>query len=400
MDVVYREKDTRLHLRLVKWAAILCLVFVGTVISTAVLTWWESNKSRTLPAPSGLYPVGRRSLAWRNDKRADPLGPTSGPRELFAWVWYPAEAQDTEVAPYIPDAWLRAFSRSWLDQRLDRVKAHAYERSEISGAAARWPVLVFSPGSGQLPSAYTSIAEDLASNGYVIVVLAHTFSTPVVVFPDSTVRRASESRYRGDLGLFLQSVWAADLSDAVDFLHHQQQLGDSFANRIDLEQVGALGHSFGGAAALETCHLDHRFRACIDLDGTVYGPAAETGIKQPILLLMQKLKPPPHFLRQRWERFWDNQGREDSLFQHSCAAYRLTVPKLLHMNLSDEGFFFKPEDRFAELIGTRLDGRATLLLESSVIRSFFGEYLQQPHPIDLSEVSRSSNSHLESHHGC
>jgi hypothetical protein len=40
------------------------------------------------------------------------------------------------------------------------------------------------------------------------------------------------------------------------------------------------------------------------------------------------------------------------------------------MNISDQGFFFEAEDKFAELIGSRLDGNATLALVSSAVREF------------------------------
>lgn len=40
-----------------------------------------------------------------------------------------------------------------------------------------------------------------------------------------------------------------------------------FAGRLDLDRVGLLGMSFGGATAAEVCHLQPGCRAAINLDG-------------------------------------------------------------------------------------------------------------------------------------
>jgi len=160
----------------------------------------------------------------------------------------------------------------------------------------------------------------------------------------------------------------------LNFLHEKQQAGDTFFAHFALQQVGVLGHSFGGAAAVEACRIDRRFSACMDLDGTVYGPATSTGLKQPLFLLVEELRPPPKIWRARRQNFDANLARENSLFEHSCTAFRFTVPKLLHMNISDQAFFFEAEDKFAEIIGLRLDGNATLSLVSSTVRAFFDNY--------------------------
>ena len=388
--------------RLLLKVAAIALLGIGVIIAaTAALTRWECRRPRTLPQPSGHYEVGRRFFAFRDIGRNDPLSPVpDAKRELLVCIWYPASTNGNELrAEYAPDRGRSA--RDWTEQRLDQVHAHAYESAAFSNSQPQFPVLLFSPGSGQLPTAYTALAEDLASHGYVVVALAHTFSTPNVRFPDGHVARVAESRFHGGLGDFLVSVWAADLVSTLDFLRQRQQAGDSFFGHLALQQAGVLGHSFGGAAAAEACLIDQRFRACIDLDGTVYGPVVNSGLKQPLLLFVQKLLPPPKLLRARRENFDKNQAREDSLFEHSCSAVRLTVPKLSHMNISDQAFFFEAEDRFAELIGTRMDGPETLTLTSSTIRAFFSQHLLQLNsPRDEFDGINLRGSRLEVHKRC
>jgi pimeloyl-ACP methyl ester carboxylesterase len=59
-----------------------------------------------------------------------------------------------------------------------------------------------------------------------------------------------------------------------------------FRGRLDLSDVGAFGHSLGGAEALEFCHDDARCKAGIDVDGAPFGSAVADGVSQPFMFLM------------------------------------------------------------------------------------------------------------------
>jgi dienelactone hydrolase len=369
--------------------------------ATAALTAWENRRPRTLPKPSGRYEVGRRFYSWRDAARVDPLSPVrDARREGAAYIWYPADRPQSGIlAAYAPQEWVEASVRDWTTQRLDRVQAHSYEDAALVATVATFPVLIFSPGSGQLPTSYSALSEELASYGYVVVALAHPFSTPIVHFADGHTVRASDSPYDGTLGEHLASIWAGDIVSALNFLHEKQMAGDAFFARLALQQVGVLGHSFGGAAAVEACRIDPRFKACMDLDGTVYGPGTETGVKQPVFLLVEELRPPPKVFGARWQNFQANQSREDGLFEHSCTSFRLTVPKLLHMNISDHGFFFEAEDKFMEVIGSRLDGPSTLVIVSSAVRAFFDRNAAQS-PRDEWNPTNLQSGRMEVHKGC
>jgi dienelactone hydrolase len=49
---------------------------------------------------------------------------------------------------------------------------------------------------------------------------------------------------------------------------------------LDLHKVGAFGHSFGGATALEVAQRESRVRAAIDLDGDLFGTLAREGVSK------------------------------------------------------------------------------------------------------------------------
>lgn len=58
-----------------------------------------------------------------------------------------------------------------------------------------------------------------------------------------------------------------------------------FTGRLDMQAVGAFGHSLGGAEALQFCHDDPRCKAAIDVDGAPFGSVIREGISQPFLFL-------------------------------------------------------------------------------------------------------------------
>jgi predicted dienelactone hydrolase len=324
--------------------------------------------------------VGRRAIAWRDESRPDPLAPDpAARRELVAWVWYPAAATPGAArATYLPAAWLRELRPGRGEQRLDRVHGHALDAPPLSDAEPRYPVLVFAPGLGMMPTHYTALAEELASHGYVVVAVAHPYSTWAVVYPDGRVARATESRVPFGWTRMVP-VLAGDLVSALDYVVRQHDAGDAFFARIDPARVGVLGHSFGGAAAALACRMDPRFRAGMDLDGSVFGEAIRKGVPRPFLLMMADIRWDERFDRDPPRFFTDrDQGylHERMLFDRSPTAYYVSVRGLAHINFADQGFFFDPQERFLEAFGARLDATRTQELGSTYIRAFFGRYLR------------------------
>ena len=160
-----------------------------------------------------------------------------------------------------------------------------------------FPVLVFEPGLGPLLPEYTTLVEDLASRGYVVIGLNPTYSASITVLDGQVVKSTplgsipdnaspEELQQRGDR---LVGVWAADDRFAMDEATRlNDDPGSPFAGRLDVGHIGLLGHSFGGAAALEACHLDARCTAAADLDGTPFGGVVQTGLDRPVLLMLSE----------------------------------------------------------------------------------------------------------------
>ncbi|MEZ5317929.1 MAG: hypothetical protein R2752_11060 [Vicinamibacterales bacterium] len=275
------------------------LVALGLVARLLV----ETGRELTLPAPTGPYAVGRTSQTWTDDGATDEFAAAPGtPRELVAWLWYPAVPASGPPADYLPRAWRQAFADATtfplaklvtLDP--SRVRAHAMRDAALSSSRPTWPIVLLRAGSSALTTEYTTLAEDLASHGYVVVGIDAPFRTFAVVLPDgrSVARLPANDpeAVTGDaqvaLATRLMQGWVRDLRFTVDRLAHLNAAGAGpFAGHLDLDAIGVVGHSLGGATAAQFCHDDGRCRAGVDLDGRPFGTVVTEGLRQPFLVLL------------------------------------------------------------------------------------------------------------------
>jgi dienelactone hydrolase len=252
-----------------------------------------------LPKPTGPHSVGRVSYDWVDPARFDIYaGNPEARRELVLFVWYPARPQATaEFAPYLPSAW--APTAEFLGINVAGLRTHAVPEAPVAADSTGYPVLLLSP-SGFPPLMLSAIAEELASHGFVVVGVNHTFETTVTAFADGRVAAMNPAATGGALGLqagshaeiFRQRASvceykAADLASVADYLANlNSDPTERFTGRLDLARLGAFGHSFGGNAALELCRTDQRCRAAANLDGALWSDVGQVGLSRPALQVL------------------------------------------------------------------------------------------------------------------
>ena len=82
-------------------------------------------------------------------------------------------------------------------------------------------------------------------------------------------------------------MWTADTKFVVDRLErlNAEPVG-LFTGRLDLGRLAMVGHSFGGATALQFYHEGSRCRAAIDLDGIPFGSVVTDGLAIPAMFVL------------------------------------------------------------------------------------------------------------------
>ena len=369
---------------------LLAVFTVLVALAAGALGIWRSLPF-ALPTPGGSYPVSQTSLNWTDSQRPDPF--RSGPpvrRSLPILVWYPAGAAGGPRAPYLPVSWQRALNAvqgtSWLRRRVSSVRTAATLDAPLAPGPHAFPVIVFTPGLGPLPNDYTALLEDLASRGYVVVAFTPTGSASVSVLPGGVVVPATsrgnppdpEGGYSVQHAAYdpLVRVWVDDLRFILSQLETPSTLPGRFHSRLDLRQVALLGHSLGGAAALNACALDRRCRAAVNLDGDLYGDATHLSIPHPVLLIVGK------------DGGCDNaicsaaQRERERYFARSPQTSRTVIIRGAgHFNFSDLGLMLPAAvGRGLGLTGS-INARRALALTSDAISGFLDPKLQgQPGP--------------------
>ena len=274
-----------------------------------------------IPSPSGLYPVGTRLYELTDESRRELYSGREEARRFMIQIWYPSEADTSnEQSPWMANAGIYAPAiATYIDMpayfldHLALVKVPAYKESDVARADRAFPVILFSHGWNGFNAQNTSQALELASHGYVVVGIQHTYGAVITVFPDGTIANNNPSALASDdapveeyevIAHKLSDQWAGDLGFTLSFLEGQNKdLGSPFHQKLNLSLVGAYGHSTGGGAAIQFCGTDLRCKAVLGLDPFMRPVAYEvidSGLPQPAFFMFS----------QRWADDVDSRNNE------------------------------------------------------------------------------------------
>lgn len=398
-------------------AALALLVYALTIFLAAGVPVFQD------PATTGAYSVGTTRLFFVDSSRKDPFAPTPNtPRKLLAAVWYPAQvAADAKPEPFWPgdSAAGPALSRllhtpPFFFSHVHLVKSRSYLDAPMAGAEKQYPVLIFSHGYGGTIWQNTPQMEELASHGFIVLSLGHTYESGAVPFPDGTVVPMSQARIEALMksagtpemaALFKRlqetndpaeirrismrvlalsapmndslSLWTADtayLMDELEKIDAGEAAGvagpvGQFTGRLDLTRLGVLGMSFGGATAGEICVQDPRCKAGLNLDGGQFGDLVDHPLAVPFL-------------------YFTSEGNKmnDPIYESSRAdLYSVHVHRSTHLNFTDLSLAL-PGFKWITLQGMSLLGRIQAKEMEHIMNAytvaFFGKYLQgKPEPL-------------------
>ncbi|MDC6170750.1 alpha/beta hydrolase family protein [Paucibacter sp. XJ19-41] len=241
-----------------------------------------------LPEPTGKHCVGKMRLRLAagaaTPEQAQPLPLT---------LWHPVRPQVQAkragyLDPKLPLQLIASLERPWrvpLEGAL-RIKTRALA-DVPPDLAQSWPVILFSPGYGFNVDLYSSLLEELASHGFVVVGIDHPLVSMAVATDDGSVIPAAErpSSEAEQLSLFgwLHEGMVGNQARVLDWLESANT--SHFGGRLSLQKIAALGHSIGGSAALQGGRQDPRIKTSAIMDGRVWGETRQPW-PHPVLVLL------------------------------------------------------------------------------------------------------------------
>jgi predicted dienelactone hydrolase len=338
----------------------------------------------TLPSPVGKYPVGTTSLHLRDTSRPDPYISGSTSRDLMVQVWYPAASTTGYAsAPWLQSAAASKFlSRQGLtSSQVSLPTTAGHTTAPVATAAGKLPVIFYDTGLRSDRSLGTTLVQDMASRGYVVVMVDHTHDANEVQFPNGSLQLGNLPSviHASDI----LSVRSKDTSFTLDELTaitkgqnptvEHSTLPTGLASTMDMSRVGVFGWSLGGAEAGTAMYNDKRIKVGADLDGTFYGPVATNGVGDRPFMLMSAES---HNLStdSSWRSFWP---------KVTGTKYDVRVAGTKHLSFSDNEELLPQEASALHLsssqlqseLGTITPSRA-ITVERAYLAAFFGQQLK------------------------
>ncbi len=377
----------------------------------------------TLPEPTGKYDVGTEVFHLTDRSRQNTFTEKEGDfRELMVKAWYPSDSgEEGRADTYWENAEIQsqylisdeggAFYH-FVFNHLDRVKTHSFRGAPLSAAEPLYPVLIFSHGLGSYSSQNTVLMEEMASHGYIVFSINHTYWSMVSVFPDGRVigrrkdsREVEEESENPDAeALYLALVasndnaeklrlidevinvapltaaserkgldaWSDDqrfLMSTLEQWQHDKKSGVPFSGKMDLSRLGVIGMSYGGKTTIETCAIDVRCKAGVNLDGfSVVSPQAPA----------QKVP----FMHMNSEKY----KLTDVIYDKAQGpSYLVSVAGSEHMDYTDLSLL-SPLTGVFGVVGS-IDGNRMLMIMNVYVRAFFDTHLKANHETQLLSLS-------------
>lgn len=310
-------------------------------------------------------------------------------RQVRADIWYPAvPATDATAAPYCAD-FEQIKSHSGLAQAiLPLLRTHAFVDPPPDKSQAPYPTILLSPGNDTNATDYVAFTEELVSHGFVVVTIDHSFQSRAVAYPDGRVVKnkplgvknptpdAFEAYYRSRV-----EARVADMSFVLDELQKlNADQSQPLAGMLDLNRVGAMGHSMGGIAAAQICYTDNRIKAAANLDGRVkslpFFPDTTREFQQPLLDLSKgpRIATAAELAQMKLSRGKfnellkkDAQILDETMRSLKSPSYRVTITCINHDSFSDTGLWMPGsyEDRHRKV---------------QVIRNYLRAFFDNPVP--------------------
>ena len=221
-------------------------------------------------------------------------------------------------------------------------------------ANGTYPLIVFSHGTTGTKTSNMSLYNELASHGYVVAAIDHTYQALFTTFADGHttwidldyIKEFSTEDARSDRQqsyVFYQKwmkIRMDDMNFVIDTILAKAQEEDTepVYQRVDPEKIGVIGHSLGGSAALGIGRMRKDVTAVIsleapfiyDIEGTKDGEFVWNEKPYPIPVLNVYTESWNHL--GEWKQYAENYAL---LSDTAATAFNVYISGAVHLSLTD-----------------------------------------------------------------
>lgn len=336
-----------------------CLLLTFVIVPALVFPQYEE-----LPV-TGPYTVQTESYTLTDPDRIESFSDTGEQRKVTLQFWYPENHQTNET----------------------------------------FPLVVFSHGSFGFRGSNYSTFMELASHGYVVASIDHTYHSfftkqtdgkTILVnndFMNDAMAIQSESSTYSEEEIFdMTHQWLKLRTDDMNLVldtilenASKENVGDVY-QIIDTTQIGLFGHSLGGATAAELGRQRADINAVIVVDGTMLGE--EIDFVNGKAVLNQEPYPVPLLNIYNEQHYADASAAGENYGNilastHAADAHQVVFKGSGHLNFTDLPLF---SPFLAGMLGTgEIDSRYCIETMNEVVLNYFDFYLKDSGKLDLQE---------------
>jgi dienelactone hydrolase len=343
-----KEKEYRLRQNIIRFVRN-CFIFTFALFLAILFPQYKQLET------TGSYKVTTAKYTWNDTSRVDEFSQTEESRALTVEFWYPENAETT------------------------------------------YPLVVFSHGAfGFSGSNYSTYAE-LASNGYIVASIGHTYQAfytmdtkgKLTIVNNDFINKAAEinavhnTQNEGEI-YNTTKEWMKLRTDDENFVldmilaECKNGRNDSLFSIIDMEKIGLMGHSLGGASSAQIGRERNDIDAVIVLDGTMLGE--EIAFENNRIVLNNTPYPIP-LLNVYAEDHYTNSkelvGETYNNFyatKNAVCAYETVFKDAGHLNFTDLPLF---SPTLAKMLGVgTIDERYCIETMNEIVLEFFDSYLK------------------------
>ncbi|MDT8337163.1 MAG: hypothetical protein RQ856_04965 [Candidatus Izemoplasmatales bacterium] len=372
-------KEIRIKKRILKIMTLFTSIFI--VLSGLFIFSFPKYK---MLEPSGDYFIGTKTFIVNDDRPEIYTEDPFDTRRIKLQVWYPAETvEGYEQVPWLLDGITisKALSKDFgfpvfaLNQTAN-VLSNSYLDAPISNTHTQYPIVIISHGWRGFRNLHTDFAEELASSGYIVVSIDHTYGSVATVFEediaylnkDALPSRESTPDFL-DYANRLVSTYGEDVISTIDYLEVLNSNSElsNFAGRIDLTKIGVIGHSTGGGGDVYASLKDDRITALIGLDAWVESINSTD--------ISNGLNIPSLFLRSGdWETGENNENLYALIDSSEATSTLFQIDGTTHFDFTMV-YMFSPLIKLVGFSGS-IDSKDLNLILEEVIYDFFDETLR------------------------
>jgi dienelactone hydrolase len=232
-------------------------------------------------------------------------------------------------------------------------------------------ILLYSPGYGGSREDYTTTLENLASYNYIVIGVDHPYDTQFIAYPNNRILSPAgdilnDSPDIPGTAANLTQYRAADFISVINALSKNATFAKQIPGihgKLDVDKVGVLGHSLGGAAAATAMSLDPRFACGSNLDGSFWGNVSQISkaVTNPFLLMQRN-----------GHNGTSDESFSEFLSQNKKSRYVVDVKNAKHGTFADFAYLYDvakaagiplPEQDFGTIGGERMLGLVARYLD-------------------------------------